>query len=162
MFDYFQASHTRAVVVLNEFGGVAGFITIYDVLRYIFGELAIKTKERVDLDKVAPRIYELAGDVKLTELNRLTGIDLKDPRMTTIAGVAFRSIDRIPKVGDQVNVDEMTITVLEMDVHRIARVRLALNGEEETATGESDAAGDELPEEKMTEPAPTADSREER
>ncbi len=129
MFEYFQKSHTRAAAVLNEFGGVAGFITLRDVLRFIFGELAIKKEEEILLQEVSPQIYELPGDVKLTELKRLTAIDLKDQRMTTVAGVAFRHIDRLPMVGDIVHFDNIVITVLEMDSHRISRVRLAVDGE---------------------------------
>jgi CBS domain containing-hemolysin-like protein len=141
MFDYFQKSHTRAVAVLNEFGGVAGFITIRDVLRYIFGELATKKEEEARVQEVAPHVYELPGDVKLTELNRLTGIALKDPRMTTVAGVAFRHLDRLPREGDRITVDNITITVQEMDAHRIARVRLAVNGRQEEDTSPADETG---------------------
>ena len=141
MFDYFQRTHTRAVVALNEFGGVAGFITLNDLLRFIFGELATRKEETALVKEVEPRIFELPGDVKLTELHRLTGISLKDPRMTTVAGVAFRHIDRLPRVGDKITVDHLTITVLEMDAHRISRVRLAVNETELPGDEHTDTAG---------------------
>jgi hypothetical protein len=77
--------------------------------------------------------------------------------MTTIGGVAFRHLDRLPKVGDQVTVEGITITILEMDEHRIARVRvsrgegaeeaaidhLEMDESDETATAEPVATGDE-------------------
>ncbi len=50
---------------------------------------------------------------------------IEDPRMTTIGGVVFRYLDRLPKVGDRVVVEGLVATVLEMDGHRMARVRVA-------------------------------------
>ena len=145
MFDFFQRSHTRAVAVLNEFGGVAGFITIRDVLRFIFGELATKKEEAATVLEIEPHVFELPGDVKLTELFRLTGIKINDPRMTTVGGVAFRHIDRLPKVGDKITVDNLTISVLEMDAHRISRVRLAVDTAESFENDTSVSAGKEAP-----------------
>jgi hypothetical protein len=77
--------------------------------------------------------------------------------MTTIGGVAFRHLDRLPRVGDQVTVEGITITVLEMDEHRIHRVRASRGeGAEEAAivdqveTGE---AGEEVTSIAAIEPA---------
>lgn len=49
---------------------------------------------------------------------------IKDNRMTTIGGVVFRKLDRLPKVGDQVQLEDLLMTVLAMDGHRISRVQL--------------------------------------
>ncbi|QDV40984.1 Magnesium and cobalt efflux protein CorC [Stieleria neptunia] len=125
MFDFFVKSKASAAAVLNEFGGVAGFITVNDVLRSIFGSLTHRTDAPQRIVQIGPNTYEAPGDTKLGELDRVTNFDLHDPRMTTIAGVAFRHIDRLPCVGDQTVVDGITITVLEMDEHRIARVRVS-------------------------------------
>lgn len=69
-------------------------------------------------------VYEIPGDLKLTDFNNLTNFGIEDPRMTTISGVAFRHLDRLPRVGDKVNVEGITITVLEMEAHRISSVSL--------------------------------------
>ncbi len=125
MFAFFQRNQARAAAVLNEFGGVAGFITISDVLRFIFGDLLGQAPSEPSLVQVDPDAYEVAGDTKLGVLQGLTGFGLDDPRMTTVAGVAFRHLDRLPAVGDTVLVDDLSLTVLEMDAHRIARLRVA-------------------------------------
>jgi putative hemolysin len=122
MFDYFLRNNARAAAVLNEFGGVAGFITVNDVLRFIFGPLTSRPAVETPVQRVAADVYEAPGDTKLAEFNRVTNFGLRDPRMTTIGGVAFRHLDRLPRVGDEVLVEGLTITVLEMDSHRIARV----------------------------------------
>ena len=57
--------------------------------------------------------------------------------MTTIGGVAFRHLDRLPRVGDRISIEDISITVLEMDEHRIARVRASRGsrGDEVVAAG---------------------------
>lgn len=136
MFEFFQKRQCRAAVVLNEFGGVEGFVTITDVLNFIFGQIAGRVKGQElhrdqDLDD-----YEVPGDMSLVDFNNLTHFGLEDPRMTTIAGVAFRQLDGLPKVGDVVVLDDLELTVLEMDAHRIARLRVrrvaSADGVEET------------------------------
>ncbi len=129
MFDFFQKNRAHAAAVLNEFGGVAGFITMDDVLRMIFGDLVGGPATETALRRIGPDVYESPGDVRLTDFNRLTGFGLQDPRMTTIAGVAFRYLDRLPKVGDEVIIDGVTIRVLEMEAHRISKVRVARGSE---------------------------------
>jgi hypothetical protein len=89
--------------------------------------------------------------MKLNDFNNLANFGIEDPRMTTIGGVAFRHLDRLPKVGDQVTVEGITITILEMDAHRIERVRVS-RGE-----GAEEAAIDQLGLEESGETA-TADS----
>lgn len=125
MFAFFQRNHARAAAVLNEFGGVAGFVTISDVLRTIFGSLLAPAPAEPDFTRVGPDVFEAAGDTKLGAFHRLTGLGLDDPRMTTLAGVAFRHLDRLPRVGDSVVVDGLCLEVLEMDAHRIAKLRVS-------------------------------------
>ena len=125
MFDFFQANNARAVAVLNEFGGVEGFVTMKDVLKFIFGEISGETTAAELYQERDENVYEVPGDMKLTDFDDLTNFGIEDLRMTTIGGVAFRHLDRLPRVGDKVTVEGIVITVLEMDAHRIARVRVA-------------------------------------
>lgn len=143
MFDYFVRNDARAAAVLNEFGGVAGFITLNDVLRAVFGPLTGDVVSETGIAEVAPDVFEAPGDMRLGDFNRVTHFGIDDPRMTTIGGIAFRHIDRLPKVGDRVVVDHVTVTVLEMDAHRISRVQVERTpGPEETEEEKSGEAGE--------------------
>jgi putative hemolysin len=137
MFDFFQAKNARAAAVLNEFGGVEGFVTMKDVLTFIFGQISGEVQGQEHYQERDENYYEVRGDMKLNDFNNLTNFGIGDPRMTTIGGVAFRHLDRLPRVGDQITVEGITITVLEMDVHRIDRVRVSRGeGAEEAAIGD--------------------------
>jgi len=125
MFEFFQNHNARAAVVLNEFGGVEGFVTMRDVLTFIFGHTAGEVQGQELYRERDENVYEVPGDMKLTDFNNLTNFGIEDPRMTTIGGVAFRHLDRLPREGDKVVTEGIVITVLEMDEHRIARVRVA-------------------------------------
>jgi putative hemolysin len=131
MFDFFRDNGVRAAACLNEFGGVEGFITIYDVLTFIFGDISGESRGQELYQERDLNIYRLPGEMKLTDVNNLTNFGLEDPRMTTIGGVAFRHLDRLPQVGDRVVVDDVALTVLDMDAHRISQVRVAKVSAEE-------------------------------
>jgi putative hemolysin len=125
MFDFFQANNARAAAVLNEFGGVDGFITMKDVLTFIFGQISGDIVGQELYQERDENVYEVPGDMKLTDFDNLTNFGISDPRMTTIGGVAFRYLDCLPHIGDQVTVEGIQITIMEMDMHRIARIRVA-------------------------------------
>ena len=141
MFDFFQSNNVRAAVVLNEFGGVEGFITMRDVISFIFGEISESVVGQELYSERDENVYEVKGEMKLTDFNDLTNFGIEDPRMTTIGGVVFRYLDRLPKVDDRVVMDGYVATVLEMDGHRLARLRVAKGGGEAEMSLE-----DELPE----------------
>jgi CBS domain containing-hemolysin-like protein len=140
MFDFFTAHNARAAAVLNEFGGVEGFVTMKDVLTFIFGQISGDVEGQELYHECDENIYEVDGDMKLTDFNNLSNFGIEDPRMTTIGGVAFRHLDRLPRVGDSISIEDISITVLEMDEHRIARARVSRGTRgDETAAEETQA-----------------------
>ncbi|MGB5259324.1 MAG: hemolysin family protein [Gammaproteobacteria bacterium] len=153
MFDFFTANNARAAAVLNEFGGVEGFVTMKDVLTFIFGQISGDVEGQELYHERDEDSYEVNGDMKLTHFNNLSNFGIEDPRMTTIGGVAFRHLDRLPRVGDCISIEDISITILEMDAHRIARVRVnrGNRGDEQAAadaladSGDTPAETDDLP-----------------
>jgi len=122
MFDFFQANGAQAAIVMNEFGGVDGLVTMKDVLRFIFGHMAGPvTGQHLYREQDEDR-YLVPGEMRLSDFNRLTNFGVEDPRMTTIGGVLYRHLDRLPMVGDSVRFEGLTLAVRAMDGHRIARV----------------------------------------
>ena len=96
------------------------------VLSYIFGDISGGTPATAKFyTEKDINVYDVPGEMRLTDFDDLTNFGILDPRMTTIGGVAFRHLDRLPRVGDRVTFDDIQIEVLEMNEHRIARVRVA-------------------------------------
>jgi hypothetical protein len=108
------------------------------VLTFIFGQISGDVEGQELYRERDENSYEVDGDMKLTDFNNLSNFGIEDPRMTTIGGVAFRHLDRLPGVGDSVSIEDITISVLEMDEHRIARARVSRGnrGDEAVAPGE--------------------------
>ena len=125
LFDFFQAKNARAAIVLNEFGGVEGLVTMRGVLNFIFGQVSGEVSGQELYHECDENDYEVPGDMKLNDFNNLTNFGIEDPRMTTIGGVAFRHLDKLPAPGDKVTVEGILITILEMDEHRIVKVRVS-------------------------------------
>ncbi len=95
------------------------------MLTFIFVDISGESRGQGLYQERDLNSYELPGEMKLKDVNNLTHFGLEVPRMTTIGGVAFRHLDRLPRVGDRVVVDDVALTVLDMDAHRIARIRVA-------------------------------------
>ena len=128
MFDFFQDNGEQAAMVIDEFGGLAGMITMKAVLRFIFSHVAAPVPGEELYEERDANHYVVPGAMKLADFNRLTRFGLADPRMTTVGGLVFRHLDRLPRVGDVVRVEGITMRVLEMDRMRIARVEVELGG----------------------------------
>jgi putative hemolysin len=144
MFGFFQNKQARAAVVLNEFGGVEGMVTMKDVLSFIFGQISGRVRGQEHYRERDDNTYDIAGEMKLTDFYNLTNFSIEDPRMTTIGGVAFRHFDRLPEVGDSISVEGIAIKVLKMDGHRVSQVRVSRGGAESDEAGKAEPLDDNL------------------
>lgn len=123
MFDYLVERDAKAAVLINEFGGVEGMVSIDQVIEHVFGHEAGAVAGEELYERHENEVFEVPGDMKLNVFNALTNFGIHDPRMTTVAGVVLRYLDRLPEVGDRVGVEGVLLEVLEMDGLRIERIR---------------------------------------
>ncbi|MGR9052247.1 MAG: hemolysin family protein, partial [Gammaproteobacteria bacterium] len=84
MFDFFKMHAVKAAVVLNEFGGVEGLVTLDDVLQFVFGEICPKTELPGVVHDTLSDVYDVPGDMKLIDFEDLTHFVIEDARMTTV------------------------------------------------------------------------------
>ena len=123
MFDYFLEHKIQAVAILNEFGGIDGLITLKRVLNFVFGKIMPESTSYQTYEIIDDNTYDVSGEMKLTLFEDITHFGITDPRMTTISGVVLRALDRLPGVGDEVIIEGVVLTVLEMKGHRISKLR---------------------------------------
>jgi len=131
MFEFFLKHNAQAAVVLNEFGGIDGMVTLKRVINFIFGHASGEEALHDMFDEPLPGVFEVEGSMKLTDFNTITNFGLIDNRMTTISGVLLRYLDRLPAVGDEVVVEGVRLQVLAVEGHRITRIR-AMSATNET------------------------------
>jgi CBS domain containing-hemolysin-like protein len=111
-------------VVLDEYGGTAGLVTMEDLLEEIVGDIE---DEYDRADRPVPQADGAAildGGLPLTDLPEKAGLEIDDENYTTLGGYLFGRLGRLPKPGDQVMVADRTFEVTEMDGRRVKSVRL--------------------------------------
>lgn len=122
-----QRGRNHMVVVLDEYGGVSGLVTIEDVLEEIVGEIVDEyDPAHVEgLRELAPGVCEALGRVHIDEINQRLGLELpEDADYDTIGGFVFNELGHIPTAGEDLVWRNVRITVLDATRRRIERVRI--------------------------------------
>lgn len=119
----FQRGPSHLAVVVDEFGGTAGIITLEDVLEEIVGEI----RDEHDAGE-APQIreeggkYWVDGRVSLGDLSAALGSSVTHPDVSTVSGLIYSTLGRVPRPGDEVKVDGFRVVVERVDRRRVTRV----------------------------------------
>ena len=115
---------THLAIVLDEYGGTAGIVTMEDVLEEIVGEIYDEHDPDADAAPDAGGATHIDGAMTIADFNEETGLELPDADYTTVGGYVFGELGRLPKVGDRVVVDGRVLEVAEMEGRRVSAVRL--------------------------------------
>jgi CBS domain containing-hemolysin-like protein len=127
-----RRNRQHMVIVVDEYGGTAGIITLEDLLEEIVGEI----EDEHDPDEGGSRltrtpegIHTVSGMMRRDELRDQTGFELPDGDFETLAGFLLTLFDRVPRQGEHVSFDGWELKVVEMDRNRIAQVLLVAPSE---------------------------------
>src|SRR5947208_218995 len=117
-------------IVLDEFGGTAGLVTMEDLLEEIVGQIYDEYDRPSGELRVAPAGVApiIAGSVPIREVNSAFGLELGEQDYTTIGGFLFGAIGRLPRPGDQVAVKGAVFEIVEVEGRRVATVRVLRRG----------------------------------
>lgn len=128
LLEMFQQERTHIALVLDEYGGVAGLVTIEDVLEEIVGEIVDEYDDVVEeeIRQLDDNACEALGRTHVDEVNEALGLSLpEDQDFDTIAGFVFTELGRVPTIGDQLEYQgAVRVTVLAATKRRIERVRV--------------------------------------
>lgn len=120
-----QRTNQKFAIVVDEFGGVSGVISMEDIVEEIVGD--IKDEYDVDLEPIARDRdgWTVRGDTSIYELNESLGVEIDDDEdFQTVAGLISCKLGKIPSAGDRVSAAGLVFTVREMDRNRIKTVRV--------------------------------------
>ena len=125
LVDEFRETHIHLAMVVDEFGTIAGLVTLEDVLEQIFGEIGDEHDVKRPQPKAGEPVIELDGSTTIRDLSNQYGLELLgDAGFETLAGFVLFQLGYIPKAGDSVEHSGRRFTVLDMDHNRIAKVRV--------------------------------------
>ncbi|MBC7562392.1 MAG: HlyC/CorC family transporter [Gemmatimonadaceae bacterium] len=124
VLDDLRKTRAHMAVVLDEYGGTAGIITMEDLVEEVVGDIADEydaaAREALETDG----ILELTGSMSLIDVRSDYKVPVPDGDWTTIGGYVFNALGRLPRVGDRVTIPGCDLEVVAMDGRRVAAIRV--------------------------------------
>ena len=122
-----QQHHVQIAVVIDEYGGVAGLVTVEDILEELVGEIEDEDTGRDEIIEIIEGddgYYDVLGSTEIHNIERLFDADLEDDEYITIAGLVTSEAGYVPKVGEKLELHGLAIEILQADEKRIQLLRL--------------------------------------
>jgi magnesium and cobalt transporter len=122
----FRASRNHMAIVVDEYGGVSGLVTIEDVIEEIVGEIADEydTDEDQTIRREGDRQFAVQAHARVTEFNAFFGTRFSDEEYDTIGGLVMHQFGRLPRRGEAVTMEGIEFRVLRADRRRIGELRV--------------------------------------
>lgn len=134
-----QKAHVQLAIVIDEYGGVCGLVTVEDILEEIVGEIEdedIAGEELEEIVEAPDGFYELPGSTEIGKIEQLFDLEIEADDFTTIAGLVINEQGTVPNVGERLTIRGLEVEVLEADERRISRLRVRV--QPATVTDETD------------------------
>ena len=138
LLSHFRDTGTQLAVVVDEYGGMSGLVTLEDVAEHIVGDIRDDDlpPDRPEVEPLADGEFSVAGRLGVRALARAFGPTVLDEPVDTIAGLCVAKLGRIPRQGDEITLGNLVLTVESMVGRRVERVRLRLTDEPSEEGGE--------------------------
>jgi putative hemolysin len=120
-----QSQRVHMALVVDEYGGLAGLVTLEDIVEEIVGEIQDEFDRAEDLpyQEIGEGEYQFQGRVGLDDFNEIVGSSLPSNEAETLGGFIFNRIGHVPAAGESVQVDNLLLTVTQVSGRRIRKVR---------------------------------------
>jgi len=122
-----QQNHVQIAVVIDEYGGVAGVVTIEDILEEIVGEIEdedIEDEEIIEIVEGEGGYWDVLGSTDIDKIERLFDLEFDDDEFTTVAGFVTSEAGCVPHVGEKLSIRGLEIEVLRGDEKRLNLLRI--------------------------------------
>ncbi len=142
LFKEMTSKHTQMAVVVDEYGGTAGLVTIEDIIEAIVGNIQDEyDNEEEEISKINETTFTIDGLTDIDELDEIIGKDLPEGDYDTIAGYIISQLGYLPKQGEhsEVMFENIRFTVLEVENRRIEKVKVEILPVEEKDEDEDDS-----------------------
>ncbi len=118
----FRSNHNHIALVVDEYGGVCGMVTIEDVLEQIVGDIADEYDFDEDEDNIIRQDdahWRIKADTEIDDFNKVMGTDFSDEECDTVGGLVLQAAGQLPKRGESITIGEWQFTVLRADSRRL-------------------------------------------
>jgi CBS domain containing-hemolysin-like protein len=123
LLTLFLSKHAHLAIVIDEFGGAVGMVTLEDVLEELVGDIQDEfDMEKAEFQKINANEFTVDGTLGLYELNDLARLDLESSDVSTIGGYVTHLLGHLPKQGEQVKIDNYLVTVSQTDPRRVKQL----------------------------------------
>ncbi|MCQ2480332.1 MAG: hemolysin family protein, partial [Clostridia bacterium] len=129
LFKEMTASHTQMAVVVDEYGGTAGIVTLEDIVEAIVGNIQDEyDDEDEEISKINETTFTIDGITNTEEVNELTGVELPEGSYDTLAGFIIKELGFLPKKGETYEVEykNLKFTVISVEERRIEKVKVEI------------------------------------
>ena len=120
-----QRDNIHMAVVIDEYGAVAGIVTLEDLLEIIVGEIGDEHEHPEDVVPEGPNAYVMRGNTDIDRIHDLFGVRIDPKETTTVGGLVSVMAGRIPRKGDVVEEDDLRFEVLESTDRRVEKIRVS-------------------------------------
>jgi magnesium and cobalt transporter len=122
----FRRSRNHMAIVVDEYGGVAGLVTIEDAIEQIIGEIddEFDVDEEQNIRKEAERQFSVRGSTPIDEFNEYFGTRFPSDEFDTVAGLVVRHFGKVPRRGELVRIDELEVRVTRADRRRVDSLKV--------------------------------------
>ncbi|WP_304476726.1 hemolysin family protein [uncultured Muribaculum sp.] len=127
------AEKRSMAIVVDEFGGTAGLVSLEDLVEEIFGDIQDEhDNRRLTAREVQPGVYEISGRCEIADLNETFNLDLPESdEYQTLAGFILNNLGEIPSQGDTFDIKGMTFSIIKKSATRLELIRITVNRPEE-------------------------------
>jgi magnesium and cobalt exporter, CNNM family len=123
LLKLFLGKHAHLALVVDEFGGTVGMVTMENVLEELVGDIQDEFDfEKEEFRKINANEFSVDGSLGLYELNDLAKLDLESADVSTIGGYVTHLLGHLPKTGEQVKIDDYLVTVSQADSRRVKQL----------------------------------------
>jgi CBS domain containing-hemolysin-like protein len=120
LLNLFLTKHAHLALVVDEFGGTVGMVTLENVLEEIVGDIQDEfDSEKAEFRKINENEFSAAGSLGLYELRDLAGLELESADVSTIGGYVTHLLGHLPKQGEQVRINDYLVTISQTDGRRV-------------------------------------------
>jgi CBS domain containing-hemolysin-like protein len=130
----FKKRRQQIALVIDEYGGTVGLVTLADVLEQVFGDLPDEEETEPDILKRPDGSVQIAGNVSIDEVNELFRVGFPTNEAVTMAGLVLNALGRVAVVGDEVEINHLRLRVEKVDRFRIATLSLFFRPDRTTET----------------------------